>query len=282
MRVKEKVAYIQAHDVKGRMLASISGSRVRFKAHSSMSQTPNSGVVSVYGLQQDEFGSVVSNAKTVRLFAGDEQSSGLIAEGQVVSARVVSGQDGQYLDVVMVDGDDFFSMPVNRSIAAGISLAGLVEELVSLSAGTAGIGQISPKARSIYLPRGVSVIGSPINLIRGVAKQINAAFYMNQGLVYIVCPEEMVGNQIELEEDDLMSAPVRDGFNVQIVHDIKSAIRVGNTVKLPGSSGGGLYRVQGIAVEGDTMHPVWRMAIEGTEQTPEGFAQSAVTDNVWR
>lgn len=279
-QARQKYALLRVFDKKRHEIAELRGTRMRFRCTSSMSQTPNTMVASVYGISEEESGRVAAKGYSVRLFAGSNESSGVIGEGQVVSSRLVSGQDGMFLEVTSVDGDDFYAITVNRTITAGITLSGLVTELIGMSNGSAGIGQISPRANDIALPRGVSIIGSPLPTIRGVAKQINAAFYVNHGMVYIVCPDETVGVTVNIEDDRLLNHPVRDGYFVQFMHDIEPSIRVGGTVLLPGN--GGMYRVQRISVEGDTIQPTWRMIVEGAEQTADGFAQTALSSNVWR
>jgi len=278
-----KVAYVDCIDEGRKDPFRLHAERVKFKVVSSMGQTPNTLSVSLYGISEQDAGKAISKAHTISIIAGSEGYSGFIGSGQVVMARNVDSPEGYALNITAIDGDDFYSKPVNRSISGGTSLKTLVEELVGLSSGTVGVGQISKRASGIVLPRGQAIIGTAIPVIRSVAKQINAAFYINQGLVYIVCPDEMIGNPVILKEEDMAGIPTKDGYYVVFEYDINSGIRVGNSVVVPGGdTGSGLYRVVRIVTEGDTDGPLWKMTVEGAEQNESGLAQEAVTRNVWR
>lgn len=278
-----KSAFLLCTGKKDKKEFTVRGSRTIFKTNSSMSQTPNTMSVQVYGLDDGEMSNAINKAHTINLYAGQEFKEGVIGVGQVITAKVSSGQSGVFLDITTVDGDDFYSTPVNRSISAGISLDRLVRELVALSNTSVGIGQISKKTMGVALPRGFSVVGSPLQAIRNVAKSINAAFFINQGLIYLVCPDEMTGEVVTINQDDLLSDIVFDGYYAGFVSDINSLIRVGKSLMLPRTKANApLYRVQRVTTEGDTKNPLWNMVVEGAEQTEIGFAQSAVTNSVWR
>lgn len=278
-----KNAFIVCSDKKEKNVFDVVGTRVIFKTISSMGQTPNTLSIQMYGADDVDVGRVIDKAHTVSLYAGTLDKEGKIGAGQVISAKLVPSREGVFLDIVAVDGDDFYSTPLNRSISAGLTLEELAIELVALSGATTGIGQISRRARDVALPRGVSVIGSPVQTIRNVAKAINAAFYVNQSLVYIVCPDEMIGSPISIDEGDLISDTIFDGYYSVITVNINANITVGRSVSLPEAKANSpLYRVLKVQTEGDTRNPVWRMSIEGAEQTAVGFAQSATTSGVWR
>lgn len=280
---KIKNAYLLCHDKNNKNKFPVYGARTIFKVNSSMTQTPNTMGVKVYGVDDYDIGSVMAKAHTLQLFAGVLNQESLIGTGQVVSSKSVEDKTGVYFDIVAVDGDDFYSSPLNRSIKAGITLEQLAIELVDSSNSSAGIGQISTKLRGIAIPRGVSVIGTPIQTMRNIAKAVNAAFYINQGLIYLVCQEEMIGAAVAIDEDDLLSYPVFDGFYASFVTDIVPSVRVGKSVLLPlAKPNSPLYRILKTTIEGDTKNPVWNITAEGAEKTESGFAQNAVTNSVWR
>lgn len=278
-----KSAFLLCTDKKGKIEFTVRGSRTIFKTNSSMSQTPNTMSVQVYGLDGSQMSDVIDEAHNISLYAGQEFQEGIIGAGKVVTAKVNSGQSGAFLDITTVDGDDFYSTPINRSISAGISLDGLARELVSLSDAAVGIGQISNKLMGIALPRGFSIVGSPLQAIRNIAKSINAAFYINQGMLYLICPEEVLGEAIVINSEDLLTDVLFDGYYVGFVSDINPIIRAGKSVLLPETKANApMYRIQRVSTEGDTKNPLWNMLIEGAEQTEAGFAQSAITTGVWR
>ena len=278
-----KSAYIVCLDKKNKTNMTIYGSRVIFKTSGTMGQTPNTLSVKVYGVDGSDTGSLFDKAHTVELYAGRRGEEGLLGSGQIVSAKMAYNQDGEYLDIVAVDGDDFFVTPVNMSISGGVTLEDLTLDLIRASGTSVQVGQISPKSRGVALPRGLAIVGSPIHMIRNVAKAINASFYVNQGLVYMICPEEMIGEKIIIEEEKILSNPVYDGYYMTLVVDIDFNIRVGKNIVLPETKADApTYRVLRVETQGDTKNPGWRMIIEGAEQTESGFAQSAITNSVWR
>ena len=78
--------------------------------------------------------------------------------------------------------------------------------------------------------------------MRNIAKAVNAAFYINQGLIYLVCQEEMIG--LLLTRTTLLSYPVFDGFYASFVTDIVPSVRVGKSVLLPlAKPNSPLYRI---------------------------------------
>lgn len=275
-------AYLDFSDKRGEDGLRVRGERIAFRVASSMTQTPGTMSVKAYGLNEREKGWIEKKAHTVRLSAGEYGREGLLGVGQVVSASERLTNEGRVMELTAVDGDDFYAMPVNRSISGNISLLELVREMVALCGQSAGIGHISPMAGQILLPRGMAVVGTVIPVMRSVAKQLNAAFYVNQGLVYIVRPEERIGPQVTLYAEDMLSDAVRDGYWMKISHRMAPHIRVGGSVVMPDARGEASYRVQKIMAEGDTRGAVWKMEIEAAAQTVAGLAQSAVTDNVWR
>ncbi len=255
----DKAVRLDFLDKKGRILVQAGVGRFEFRSDSIMDEAPNTMIIKAHGMTESDMQIAATKAERVLVYAGVGEV-GLIAAGEIASARIIGTKTGFVLVVVGVDGDSLMTARVSRSIAAGISLSEMATECIANCGVAADVGFISPKLDMIRNPRGATVNGLLMDVLRDIAKAINAAVFIRHGLVYIVCCEELIGDPAVISEEGLLSEPSFEGDVLHVVYEIDSKVAVGGIAEFRG----GLYRVLRVAANGDTSENMWSMAIEMT------------------
>lgn len=278
-------ASVVALDSQKNILAETDGyNRVTFEFRCSMGSNANDGVIRIYNLSDGEESAIKRGAKSVRLIAGSEMDHGEIFAGELVDAFSVQDGSSRYLQLAVVDGDSFYGSYVSMSVGAGESLGGLVEKCVSGCSYPLEIGYISPSAYRVKLPRGAVLFGSPTDVLKSIAKSLNAVFYVLKSRFYMVAPgDNPSGAEIQLGEGSgLIGVPVLDSWYASFRHDINSGLSLGRFVSFDQENGGGLYRVVSIGGVGDTKDGDWALSVMAIGQSGSSPNITAVTENIWR
>ena len=143
----------------------------------------------------------------------------------------------------------------------------------------------SPSASAIRLPRGCSLFGSTIDVIENVAKAINAAWYINDEMLYILTDSDMKnGNAFTVDvEDDLVGVPVMDAWTCAFSHVIDSRVILGTTCTFDDAETAvGVFRIVTLDIIGDTRDGEWRMNVWALRQDNNTPTMTALTRNIWR
>lgn len=257
----DKRAIVSVLDRRGVAIVRSEGKRVFFGVEQSMAETPDTLMIKAYGLSDSDMGEILSRGRKVLLYAGS-LSTGLIGSGEIASARRMKDQEGEYLSIVGVDGDELMGARVNRAIAGGASLADLVRECVAHCGVDIGIGFLSRRLEGIACPRGAAIAGPPMDVLRDVARAADAAFFVRHGLIYIVGKDELVGELVDLDEERLLGTPSLEGGILHVSHDIESKIMAGSAIRFIRGGRASIYRVARVKSTGDTQANVWNMACE--------------------
>ena len=257
--VVEKIVRLDFLDKNGRVLVEASIGRFEFRSDAIMDEAPNTMIIKAHGMTESDMEIAVTRAVRVLIYAGVGEV-GLIAAGEIASARIIGTKKGLMLVVVGVDGDSLMTARVSRSITAGISLSGMARECIASSGVAADIGFISPKLDMIRNPRGVTVNGLLMDVLSDIAKAIDAAVFIRNGLIYIVCCDELIGDPAVISEQGLLTEPSLEGDVLHVVYEVDSKVRVGGVADFRGSR----YRVLRVTANGDTDENMWSMSIEMT------------------
>lgn len=247
------------------------GYRVAFEAAKSMRLVANSAMIKVYGLAEHRMKDAMINGKTLQLIVDD----GILFSGSIVDIVPVEEATDAYVLFQAVDGDEFFYSSVNRSILANTSLSDLVKECVLYASSPLVCGHVSQRAGVIRLPRGVALHGSPTGILKAIAKQIDAAVFVINGSVHMVCADELVEPVATIMTDDIKGAIASDGRRMQVEFEINRHVEVGRVVEF---EDGQEVRVEELLIKGDTKAPYWSMKIDGSLMLDDKPAAKAV----WR
>lgn len=278
----EKRATVSVDDSLGTTIYETESSRVTFSFHTGMDGRAGEGQVKVYGLTDNDAATIIQYGKALRLSAGDDDLTGLIFQGDIVDAFFGRTDQQQYIVVSLVDGDAFYSSYINLSVGAGESLGGLVEKCAAKGSAPLGIGFISPEAYKVRLARGTAILGCPLDTIKQIARSLNAAWYIQKGLFYLLRAEDSVQDAVTIRADDILGVPVTDNWHASFRHTLPCSLNVGQFFSLPADNGGGTYRVVSMDGIGDSKDGNWEMQITGMAQTGTLPNMSAETQNIWR
>lgn len=274
-----------AEDSGGKILVETEGyNRVIFDFHCAVDGNANNGVIRVYNMSDGEESAIKRGAKNIRLIAGSEAENGEVFSGELVDAFSVQDGTERYLRMSVVDGDSFYSAYVAASVGAGESLGGLAEKCISLCSSPLAIGYISPSAYRLKLPRGAVLFGSPMDVLKSVAKSLNAVYYVLKGRFYLVAPaDNPSGSEIRAnEQSGMIGVPVMDSWYASFFHDISSGFSLGRFVSFDAEYGSGLYRIVSINGMGDTKEGEWALSVMAIGQSGSIPNITALTDNIWR
>lgn len=255
--------------------------RISFSFHNGMDGNAGEAHIRVFGVSDSDAYAVVNKGAAVALTAGNEISRGLVFSGDLIEANYIQADQKSYLELSSVDGDRFFSSYIKRAIGGGESLGGLVEKVVKGCSSPVDIGLISAAAYMTSLPRGIAAMCSPIDVIKSVARTLNAAYYVYQGRFYLLCANDAVTSPLTLDYDGgIIGVPTFDTYYAFFRHDIVSGIVVGQFVTFP--SHYGVYRIAAIDGSGDTLEGPWALHITAIAQDGSTPKMTAVTSNIWR
>lgn len=261
------------------------GLRIRFEISKSVKASPNHCSVMVYGVAKDDAEAIIIRTSRIELVAGDNQdTAGPIFRGAVVDGYY-KDNESPYMELTALDGDSFYGSWISQSIGAGETLAGLVRKAAAYCSSPIAIGGISPSASAIRLPRGCSLFGSTIDVIENVAKAINAAWYINDEMLYILTDSDMKnGNAFTVDvEDDLVGVPVMDAWTCAFSHVIDSRVILGTTCTFDDAETAvGVFRIVTLDIIGDTRDGEWRMNVWALRQDNNTPTMTALTRNIWR
>ena len=266
-----------------RILETEGANRVVFWFRKSVDERANEGNIRIYNLADDEIGAVNAHAFRVLLDAGTDDRHGCILSGDVVHCFSAHENQQSYVSLSVVDGDGFYSSYVRISLGAQAWLGSLVEKAVAECSSPIGVGYITRAAYQTSLVRGVAILGSPVDVIRNVAKTLNATFYVDNSLLYLFCANDRISEPVTIgNEDGILGIPSRDNWYAFFRNDIDAGISIGQFVTFAKEYGGGTFRVVEIDGSGDTKDGDWALNVTALAQAGENPNVTSVTKNIWR
>lgn len=256
--------------------------RVVFSFHTGMDGKPNEGNIRIYGLDDADEQNVMLSGVNIQLIAGSETRNSLVFSGDLISAFSEEVDQQKYIQISAADGDSFYSSYIGVSVGAGETIGGLVEKVISRCSVPIEAGFITSTAYKTALARGVSVLGSPVDVVKAAARSLNATMFVLNGMLYLICDNDKISDPVIMNDQDLIGIPVVDNWYSMFKVQIDSALSIGQFVVFSSEYGRGVFRVVSVDGIGDTRDGEWCLKITSISQNQNRPSMTAVTSNIWR
>lgn len=281
----QRYARIVAYNADGdNIYESEEGQRLRFEVSKNVKSAPNHCSVMVYGIDKDEADAVLVYGSRIELYAGDYDTAGVIFRGSIVDGYYNNG-DTPHLQLEALDGDSFYGSYINIAVGAGETLQGVALRAAAMCSSPIAVGMVSNAASTIRLPRGCILFGSTADALDGVARAVNATWFINDERLYLLTETDTQnGSEFEVDtDDDLLGAPAVDAWSIAFSHRINSRVILGATVKFDDITVvAGAFRIVSVDIIGDTRDGEWRMNVWALRQEQDSPSMTALTRNIWR
>jgi hypothetical protein len=277
----------------------VSNLRCTFRIEKVARQTANYAEICIYNLSAGTEAEIIKDGDRVIVEAGYQgiftvnangdtteavaKQYGVVFDGLVIQALRDKEDNVNYkLTLICMDGDSFLANNIIKmSVGGGQNQRQLVEAIVSRAETPTETARISPNLSTQNLPRGKVFFGTPKQYLNDVAKDNNASFWVDDGLVYIVKATDVpVGEALVISpQTGLIGVPqqTQDGasFKCLLNPNIKlmSLVQINNSIirQLKQQVGqyptlldaDGQYQVYKLTTVGDTRGNDWYSEIEG-------------------
>lgn len=214
----------------------LSGLRFTFDVQRGDQQTPNSVRIKVYNPSDDTVWRAMNEFTRLVLQAGYEGNYGIIFDGSIVQARRgrENGTDS-YLDLVAADGDSAYNFAfVNTTLAAGAGMTEQVDAALAQMAPhgvTRGYLAALPAER---LPRGKVMFGLARDFLRGVAKNANCVWSIQDGQAVMVPETSYLPGDIPVisARSGMIGSPSRDEKGIKVTMLLNPSIRIASLIRI--------------------------------------------------
>jgi hypothetical protein len=242
--------------------------------------------ITIYNLSAETETDILQNGKSVTLEAGYENEPyGVIFKGPI-RLPLRGKEDGTtyFLKLLCIDGDDALNLGICQFVLANGQTAQQIARQIARSSTFPFDIEIDDLG-SQTTQRGVTVFGRPGSLLRDLALDNNAAFYMQDGIGHIsklTKPPPAVVPELNAQSG-MIGMPTQTDQGIQVKCLIDPTIKLDSWFKLNNRSIilaqvefgvpqtlldlDGLYRVIGITITGDTRGQDWYFDIEAVSQT---------------
>jgi hypothetical protein len=261
-----------------------------FRVVKTQLMAPNLSIITIYNLSPKTENAIIQEGYRVVIEAGYVGSQyGGIFDGNVVQVLRSKENGTDYvLTLVSADSDAFLAYgTANFTLLRGQNHRDIIDHVVSTASVPTEIGRISPNLSDTQLTRGRVFFGSAADILKQVADSQDATFYMEDGRVNIVKPEDLPYDEvIELSPSTgLIGVPVQQDAGATIRMLLNPKVKLGSFVHVDNSlirtvqqdpaagqqpyslDQDGLYRVIKITHLGDSRGPDWYTEVETITQS---------------
>lgn len=217
------------------------------------------------------------NAQRLSLVAQEEKRVSLFdADSVEVSSHYDNGE--RIAVVSVIDGDAFSHAFVSFTHSAGSTLYQLLDACATKGNVTIPIGSYPPSLHDIRLPRAVTVHGGAMSRIRQIARAVDAACFIQNGILQIVGTEAPTKIPVLLREDaELVGTPSKTEYGAEFKTRMLP-LSLNELVQLESSTLNGTYRIISAAGHGDTKSGDWVCSYIAIDNNAFGVKNSSV----WR
>lgn len=267
----------------------VSDQRIRFNFTKNISRTSQFGEVTIYNLSKSTETDLYKNAKMVTVEAGYQNGAyGMVFQGLV--RQPIRGKENgtdYYITLGAIDGDDMMNLGFcNAYLGAGQLPNDLANQIVRASNVPFEL-KIRGELGGQRTERGKAIFGQPKDLLRSIAINNNAAFYVNNGTANISSISQSPPAQVpELNfQTGMIDIPLQQDRGIAVRTLIRPDIEIDSWVKINNSNiigaftpfGGqinpniydldGVYRVIELRATGDTRGNEWYYDLQLLSQT---------------
>ncbi len=240
-----------------------------FKIQKQMSSDPNKTTLQVYNLSPKTRNKITSG-KEVIIEAGYESGQyGLIYAGEIVIvAHSGLGGNDKVTEITAQDGDVFINDKfINQSYSSGQRAADYCVQAVHSIGGQ--FDALTDDAKQAVLARGKAIFAAPDDYARQVAKNEEALFFIDDGLICLVkASDPPRGQVVSLTPDTgLIGSPkiTEDGLSGKCL--LHPNFKLNGLVHVDSAEiGAGIYRVIEFTHTGDNRGNEWYTSFVGIEQ----------------
>lgn len=206
--------------------------RITFEITKTIGRVPNTALVRIYNLSQDNESKIREEFTEVLINAGYVGSSLLIFRGNIRHTSPYRDGNDRMMEIDAADGDrDFRKAIVNTTLRAGTTNAQLLDHVVSQFVTTKkGHAVIKEQTRI----RGKSVLGMARDFLDDMAEGSNAHWSIQDGFLEIVPVDSTLPTEaIVLRSDTgMLGAPEVDDKGIKVKCLLNPRIRVNGKIQI--------------------------------------------------
>jgi hypothetical protein len=209
-----------------------SGFRVQFEIAKVNGRSPNTAMIKIYNLSQDNEGKIRGEFDDVLVTAGYDGTAVLVFRGNIRHADAYGEPPNRILQIDAADGDhDFRKATVNFSLASGTTTNHAIDHVVAqLSNTTKGTVRVKDQTRS----RGRVFCGMARDVLDDIAAENDAHWSIQDGALQIIPVDETLPTEaiVISAETGMISAPVRDDKGIKVKCLLNPRVKVGGKIWL--------------------------------------------------
>ena len=232
--------------------------RIRVQGKSCMTLIPDVSYVDVYNLTNEDLETI----RRAEIITASGVDGSILSYGELEEVYTTSDDANDITTLVIVDGKKLRESSVYQTIGAGATVRNTLQTILGGSVFGAYL------ASEVRFPRGQTLTGKLLPIVRDLAKTAKARAFISHGQVHVV-PKGGTTREITIPDREIEDVP-EYANGVCILRTSVKGYAIGTMVIVEGKK----YRLASQAVDADNYEGLWQselMLVDETELSADGM-----------